>query len=568
MTRACLLIILVCILTSCAQHPMTPSPQENCAYSAFLKGNRAELAQDFKKAQTYYQTAYNCDSQSTYLQSKIPLMYIRMEDFATAQQWLEKNISNTKEDKNLALLLARLYSEEGLNDQAIALYNKILAIEREAEVLLQLGSLYHSLGLYKEAEGIFTEVIDQEPDSYPTNLLLARTLAADNQLQRAELYYQKALQLNWSIPLAYEIAAYFSEIGAHQKSLQLYNEILAIQQDDEFAFSLKITELIATKKIQRAIEEVDNRRAYSQNPEQLDNLLVQALFEKGLPKTAIPLLQGMAKRYPNKRATYTLAIIYYDSKEYEKALFWLSQAPSNDEFYESRLQLQVDIYLKQQRHDKAIALLHQDIAHTGGSPQRFKLLATLYLQDKETQNLAEKTYQQGLVNFPADMSISYAYALFLDKNKRYDKSISIMQEVLDNDPNNAEALNFIGYTWANTNTKLLKALDYTSKAAEIMPENGYIRDSVGWCYFKLGLYDKALEHLIAANTLAPGDPNILQHLGDIYSALDLIMEARKAYQQSLSLYKKYELTEEIKTLQKKLNNLISSSRSLSYVEEL
>lgn len=563
MLRACLLFIFIFTLTSCVNKNTIHIPEDNCAYNSFLKGNNAELAKDFKKAQEFYQEAYSCDPTSHYLQSKIPLMYIRMEDFNTAQKWLEENISHTKENKSLSLLLARLYSEEGLSDQAIDLYKKILLVERETEVLLNLGSLYHSLGLYKEAETIFAEVVATDKDSYPTNLLFARTLAADNQLERAEFYYQKALRLNWSIPLAYEMAAYFSETGAHQKSIQLYDEILAIQQDDELAFSLKMTELIAIKEISQAIAEVRDRRAYSQNPEQLDNVVVQTLFENDLAKDAIPLLKDMAERYSNKHATYTLALIYYDEKEYDMALYWLSQAPLSDELYEQRLQVEVDIYIKQKKLDKAIFALENDITSTGGTPAHYNLLASLYLRDGKRDSLADKTYQRGLQHFPAELSLSYAYALFLDKNNRYKESLAIMQAVLANDPNNAEALNFIGYTWANTNTNLMMALDYTIKASEIMPENGYIRDSVGWCYFKLGLYEKALESLIAANTLAPNDPNILQHLGDAYLAQGLIAKAQDSYQQALSLYQELGVQKQIDVMQRKINNLTSSSESLS-----
>ena len=106
-----------------------------------------------------------------------------------------------------------------------------------------------------------------------------------------------------------------------------------------------------------------------------------------------------------------------------------------------------------------------------------------------------------------------------------------MRKILDINPNHAEALNYIGYTYAEQGIKLDEAMSLIKKAMKLEPKSGYIVDSLGWVYFQKGVYDKALSYLEKAAELIPNDPTITEHLGDVYLM-------KKEYKTAFELYKK------------------------------
>ena len=108
-----------------------------------------------------------------------------------------------------------------------------------------------------------------------------------------------------------------------------------------------------------------------------------------------------------------------------------------------------------------------------------------------------------------------------------------MKQVLKIEPDNADALNFLGYTYADLGQNLQEAKKLVAKALEISPDDGYIVDSMGWVYFKLGEYEKALGYLKRAVELAPKDPVIREHLGDAYLKTGDPEKALETYRISL-----------------------------------
>ncbi len=107
--------------------------------------------------------------------------------------------------------------------------------------------------------------------------------------------------------------------------------------------------------------------------------------------------------------------------------------------------------------------------------------------------------------------------------------------VIEIDPRHADALNYIGYTYAEKGIYLDRALELIERAIKYKPNSGYIIDSLGWVYFRKGQYDRALEELKKAVTLCPEDPTINEHLGDVYFKRQDYGEALKTYKRALSL---------------------------------
>ncbi len=177
-------------------------------------------------------------------------------------------------------------------------------------------------------------------------------------------------------------------------------------------------------------------------------------------------------------------------------------------------------------------------------PQYYVLLAGLYVNSKET-GAANEILTKGIELYPDNVSLLFAYGLLLEQEKKQDEAIASMEKVVALQPDHVEALNYLGYTWAENNVHLEKALEYIRKALSLKPDNGFILDSLGWVYFRMGELEKArveMEHAIA---LESGDPNIYEHLGDIYLASGQKEKARNAWRKAKELFKEEEKKEKM-----------------------
>ena len=124
--------------------------------------------------------------------------------------------------------------------------------------------------------------------------------------------------------------------------------------------------------------------------------------------------------------------------------------------------------------------------------------------------------EEGIKIVPKDIDLHYALAVLYEKTNRLSESIKEMEKVLEIDPKNAEALNFIGYSYADRGINLEEAEKMIMKALEIKPDNGYLMDSLGWVNFKKNKLSSAEKYLKQALELLPDEVDIIEHMGDVY----------------------------------------------------
>ena len=102
-------------------------------------------------------------------------------------------------------------------------------------------------------------------------------------------------------------------------------------------------------------------------------------------------------------------------------------------------------------------------------------------------------------------------------------------------PDQPLILNYLGYSWVDQNKNLDRGLELITRAVQLKPDDGYIVDSLGWAYYRLGRYREAVEHLEQADELRPSDPILNDHLGDALWRVNRKREARFQWQWALTL---------------------------------
>jgi tetratricopeptide (TPR) repeat protein len=183
--------------------------------------------------------------------------------------------------------------------------------------------------------------------------------------------------------------------------------------------------------------------------------------------------------------------------------------------------------------DGSLADLRRAVAEAPDSLAPHVLLARAYQKAGRLEE-AEAAWTAGYARFPTNDALAFDLALSREKIGDLPGAEAAVRDVLRREPDNAPALNFLGYLFADHNMNLDEALVMIRRAIELDPENGAYIDSMGWVLYRLGRLAEARTHLERALRLTGGDPVIHEHLGDVYNDLKLKDLAREQYRLSLA----------------------------------
>ena len=142
--------------------------------------------------------------------------------------------------------------------------------------------------------------------------------------------------------------------------------------------------------------------------------------------------------------------------------------------------------------------------------------------------------QDAQAKFPADNAITFELGAVFDKQKKFAEAEAAFQQVLTRDPENAAALNYLGYMLAERGERLDESVSYLKKALQIEPENGSYLDSLGWAYFKADKLDLAEENLRRAADQLKTNSVIQDHYGEVLFKLGRYDEAIAAWTRALA----------------------------------
>ncbi|MEZ5361322.1 MAG: tetratricopeptide repeat protein [Bryobacterales bacterium] len=148
--------------------------------------------------------------------------------------------------------------------------------------------------------------------------------------------------------------------------------------------------------------------------------------------------------------------------------------------------------------------------------------------------------------------MQFAYASILERAKRFDEAEAKFRSLLDRDPENAGALNYLGYMLADRNVKLDEAHDMVQKALDLEPENGAYLDSLGWVYYRQDKLRLAERYLTRSLEQYGRDPVVHTHLGDVYFKMGDNEQARKHWEKSLEEWRKSAVADQDRTEMAKL----------------
>lgn len=185
----------------------------------------------------------------------------------------------------------------------------------------------------------------------------------------------------------------------------------------------------------------------------------------------------------------------------------------------------------------ATAMLEKAMAGAKTPAYKLTLLDTLsefYQMDSRYADAAQAMTTL-LAPAPDNVGLRLRRGMMLERLGQWDAAKADLEWAVQRLPDNAVALNYLGYSLIDRGEDTVRAFELISRAASLKPDDGSIRDSLGWALFLKGDVKGALVEVERAAELEPGDPTVNHHLGDVYAKLGRQAEARWQWERALSL---------------------------------
>lgn len=498
---------------------------------AYLAARVAEGDNDLDSAIAYYRRALEFDPDNKQLQQSLMLALISQGKFDAALPLADKLKAEPEIERfsRLALAVDSIRKKE---------YSKAetwlkLALESDLDRLISsLMTGWAKLGGGSAADALSYVENLKGPEWYTLFTTYHRALIADNAglKDKAEAAYAEALDNvsagsaapeTW-IRAAEAYAGFLARQGEKDKALGV------LDKADEFAQGR-----LPIVALRRSIEQGETVPKLVDGPiagstEVLLNLGSALNRGGGEAFVKLYLQYAMALEPNNDQVLLQLAAVAEQQQEAEQAIALYRRIPDSSPMKRvSELQLGLNL-ADLDRHDEAIlhlkALLDSEpddmraylaLGGVYGSKEDFKSAAEIY--DKAVARLAKPEREH--------WNVFYQRGIAYERLKQWPKAEPNFRKALELFPDQPQVMNYLGYSWVDMNINLEEGLDLIRKAVDLRPSDGYIVDSLGWAYYRLGRFDDAVRELERAVSLKPDDPVLNDHLGDAYWHVGRRLEA-------------------------------------------
>ncbi|MDH5571641.1 MAG: tetratricopeptide repeat protein [Gammaproteobacteria bacterium] len=456
-----------------------------------------------------------------------------------AQSWVKLQPENMEAQQVAAALLLRT----GNTEAAIAAFERILgdSVKSEQTGFMLVVSLLSKERDKKAAISVMDKLVVNRQNN-PVALYAYSNLSLFiGELEKAESYIKKVLSIrpDWTeANLLYANILIRQE--RHTDALGVLKSKVADYPEDSQLRLFYARKLVDEKQYELAQKQfsiiLDNQ------PEHIDALYALGLLSVQLKEfdkaqDSFAKLVSLGKR--TDEAYYYLGEISERQKRFQDAIDYYKRV--NKEPYYIEAQIRVAVLLANEGDiDQARDQLHRVNASTLEIELRLYLAEGEILRNAKQYEEAFDLYTTALQQMPGNARLLYARALIAEKFERVNIAIQDLELILKNASDNVEALNALGYTLIDRTDRLEEGLAYIERALAIKPDDPAILDSLGWAYYRMSKYDKALEYIQNAFTRMR-DSEIASHLGEVLWVMGERDAARKVWDEALEQTPTHEL---------------------------
>ena len=411
-------------------------------------------------------------------------------------------------------LVQRVDDESGIGFNTVA---DLLARERDKQTAVQA-----------------MEAVIAGNESNPNALFaFAHLLARAEQYERALSVLDSVVELRPADARAVMFQArVMQQQGQTAEALKRLDAFLQTNPDDDGVRTTYARLLVDAKRYDDAREQFERLAADDEDNGEVRYALGLLLLQTNRIEDAQVAFEALLDdRERRDAAHFYLGQIAETQKDAEKAIGHYRRVFDGEHHFNAQLRVAVLIAMEGEV-DEARGYLHAMTPANNQEAIRITRAEAELLARHDRLEDALAVYDAAVERNPTSSDLLYARALLAERLNLIDVVERDLKAIIAREPNNADALNALGYTLADRTERYEDALVYIERALALKPDDHYVIDSMGWVLYRLGRLQEAAEHLRRAMEIS-GDGEVAAHLGEVLWVMGDKQGARQIWETAL-----------------------------------
>lgn len=525
------------------------------AYWHFACALYAQALQDSGRATVEFDQAARYDPTSPIIHDRLAShYYVEGLEYKTEEE-LQKSIKLEPNNIQTRLLLANLFASQGEYGKAQKEYEKILEIDTaNIEARYYLAGVLANQNRIDDALLAYQKILDVNPKTAGVYYNMGLIYTRANQVTKAEQAFKKAIEIDPTLEQAYTSLGLVYELDQKPKdAIDTYEALTKVAPGKAQTF-LALGELYYNEKDNtKALEAFLTYAKLDPKDSAVYDYIGLCYYGLKDNAKAVESFQKLLESQPtNALVHFRLSAVYEDMKDFADAEDQVKVILANDsKSVDAWVRLGI-LYDKENKKDLTRKTIADGLKANPDHPE-LVLMKAMFAQEEDNLTEAEPEYRkviQSELMFKNKQQVDYnlgtlaqAYfnlATILDKENRFDEAMDTMKKVIQVQPDNAEAFNYIGYSYADKNQNLGDAEKYVETAMKLDPNNSYYLDSLGWVFYRQSRFTEAKDTFDKALKLLPekkekDDAVIFDHLAETEIKLGQTDDAVAQWKQAVEL---------------------------------
>ncbi len=443
------------------------------------------------------------------------------------------------------VLLAEAYSAAGRNADAIAWLQE--QTTEDPRLLPTLADFYERERRWKEAAATYAKALERAPRNTELRARYASALVnaggKDNLTKaRGILNDLVAARPNDSARILYLLSQTERRLGDSRAAEATARRVIAQSSKSPWGYYALAEALESRRDYQAVVDELAPIVASHSTKTADASFDVGVLLphlgfayqELGQTDKAIATFEQARSLSPDDPAVASyLAEANLAAKRYDAALSVAKAALQDNPDDQRLIRLEAQALRHTGQPAEAAARLEDALKKHGDDPTAYIALAQMYTDTGRGAD-AIRVLNDAQTRFPEDDTVLFEVGATYDRLKRFDDAEAAFKQLIARDPQNAAALNYLGYMLAERGERLDESVAYVKRALDIEPDNGSFLDSLGWAYYKAEKLDLAEGNLRRAADQMKTNSVIQDHYGDVLLKLGRYEDAIAAFNRALS----------------------------------
>ncbi len=515
----------------------SPAQRQSSSMYLYLVGEMQLLRGEAKQASTNIEAAYGLDPNS-FLAEKYLLTHSFAEDPSGFVLEARRMTLLYPKNAQLFLIFGTILAATDHNKEAAEAIQRAIQLKpRQEAYYYQLVLVYQKNKDTKNAIKTAKKMAQLFPQSPSAWVLLSRLYLVSGMKKEALEPAKKAYDIQSVNPEIALIYALVSDLnGNSENAIRAYEQLYRLNPANEELIGRMIELYHSFGNLDAALSLIEDTLAHSQSKTPF--LAIQRyilLIELKKYDLASQAVASMLTEFPDSdRVIYLAGLNYERDKKSDEALQTYTKI-SDDAPMRKHADFRSSVILREQKKFSESEQFAKKLTESSESdPDAYVLLAGIYF-DQEKLAKAVEVLQKGFEKFPEQVRLLFLIGVYQERDGAYKDAISTMKKVLEVEPENSTALNFVGYMYAEKGENLDEAERLILAALKIKPDDGLYLDSLGWVYYQRKKYTQAENFISKALKKHPEEGVIVEHLGDIKIAQGQVGEGMELYKKALEM---------------------------------